>query len=159
MKILTIDGATKDTGVVIVNNGQPLEWNIISAKGDDVWDRVEDFGVQLYELLCIHKPDVVGYEYPSGNSSHSTNLKLGALMFVAIEAFRRYKKYHNSLAEIIFVKPTQVKATGAHKNAPEFAGEAFNYRFSWSTKAEKKRLGNVWDAIGVWLYLKGQGYV
>ena len=26
------------------------------------------------------------------------------------------------------------------------------------SKAEKKRLGNVWDAIGIWLWLKENGY-
>ena len=160
MNVLALDAATEYSGVLIVKNKKPVEWNILRARGVDVWDRIADFGEQLQVLLSNHDIDVLGYEYPSGNSSHSTNLKLGALMFQAINTFREYcdADILRAGSRMVFVKPSQVKATGAHKDALEFAGKQINTRFSWSTKAEKKRLGNVADAIGIWLYVKEHGY-
>jgi len=158
MNVLCLDAATEYSGVLVVTHGQPVEWNVLRAVGVDVWDRIENFGEQLAEYMYSYQIDVLGYEYPSGNSSHSTNLKLGALMYEAIRRFRAYKDVYCPGAEWIEVKPTQIKATGAHKDAPEFAGQQIGVEFSWKSKAEKKRLGNVWDAIGIWLWLKEQGY-
>jgi len=160
LNILALDAATSYSGVLIVKNGKPVEWNILRASGGDVWDRIASFGEQLQVLLSHHKIDCFGYEYPSGNSSHSTNLKLGALMYQAIRTFRDHRDgYRGHLyAEMVFVRPSQVKKTGAHKNAMEFAGEQIGTTFAWSSNAEKKRLGNVADAIGIWLWLKENGY-
>ena len=158
MNILAVDGATEYSGVLVVKNGQPVEWNVLRAVGIDVWGRIANFGHQLYELLYFHQIEILGYEYPSGNSSHSTNLKLGALMYETIRVFRLYSDYYKPDAQWVEIKPTQVKATGAHKNAMEFAGEQIGVTFDWSSKAEKKRLGNVADAVGIWLWLKENGY-
>ena len=156
MNVLCLDAATEYSGVLVVKNRQPVEWNIVRAVGVDVWDRIDAFGRQLNVLLQAHQVDVLGYEYPSGNSSHSTNLKMGHLMGTAIRVHRVYNVVHP--CEMVFIKPTQVKKTGAHKDAPEFAGQQIGVKFAWKSKAEKKRLGNVWDAIGIWLWLKENGY-
>lgn len=159
MNILALDAATEYSGYVVVTDNKPVEWNILRALGVDVWDRIVDFSEQLYTLLSIHSIDVFGYEYPSGNSSHSTNLKLGALMYESIRTFRKYKSlWSPEDKEMLFVKPTQVKKTGAHKNALEFAGEQIGVTFRWKSQAGKKRLGNVADAVGIWLWLKENGY-
>ena len=159
MNILALDAATEYSGYLIVKDGKPVEWNILRASGVDVWDRISDFADKLDGLLFHHAIEVFGYEYPSGNSSHSTNLKLGALMYASIAAFRSYKtKWGDDDDEMVFIKPTQVKKTGAHKNAIEFAGVQIGVTFSWKSEAEKKRLGNVADAIGIWLWLKENGY-
>jgi len=160
LNILALDAATEYSGYLLVKNGKPVEWNILRAKGFDVWDRIADFSAALRSLLSTHNIDMLGYEYPSGNSSHSTNLKMGALMYQSIKTFREYKAGMNrGDIYMVFMKPSQVKKTGAHKDAMEFAGEQIGVTFSWKSEAEKKRLGNVADAIGIWLWLKEQGYV
>ncbi|MHA2263573.1 MAG: hypothetical protein ACXAEN_14350 [Candidatus Thorarchaeota archaeon] len=160
MNFLALDAATEYSGVVVVKDEQPVEWHILRARGFDVWDRIADFGEQLQGLLYHHEIEVLGYEYPSGNSSHSTNLKMGALMYQAIRTFRGYRdtgEWFNN-TRMLFVKPSQVKKTGAHKDAIGVAAEMLGVRFSWSTKAEKKRIGNVADAVGIWLHFKENGY-
>ena len=158
MNILALDAATTHSGVLVVKHGKPVEWNILRASGRDVWDRITDFGEQVAVILSVHEIEVVGYEYPSGNSNHATNLKLGALMYEAIRVFRTYSKTTEFGAEMVFIKPSQVKKTGAHKDAIQFAGEQISARFHWKNQAEMKRIGNVADAVGIWLYLKGKGY-
>ena len=159
LNILSLDAATEYSGYLVVKNGKPVEWNILRAVGVDVWDRIVDYSDKLYELLSVHNVDVFGYEYPAGGASYSVSLKLGALMYQSIVTFRHYKLlWIPEGKEMVFVNPSHVKATGAHKNAMEFAGEQAGITFHWKSKAEKKRLGNVADAIGIWLWLKENGY-
>jgi len=152
-RIIALDISTSCMGACFARNGDFIDACYYQPKTtQDAWDRVSDMANWLMDKLKDFQPDVLIIEFPSGvHNNMDTNVKVGFAFGEMLTTFRYWFDYQGlERGQEVVVRPTEVKATGYHKNDFGKAEELIGKKLEWDTKAEKDRLGNMVDAIGVW---------
>lgn len=152
-RIIALDISTTCMGVCIAKGYEFLAACYYQPSSKlDAYDRVQDMAGWLAEKLKEFRSDVLIIEFPSGvHNNMDTNVKVGYAFGEMLSTFRWWFDYRKvERGQEIIVRPSEVKKTGYHKDDFTLAEELLGEPIVYETEAERKRLGNMVDSIGVW---------
>jgi len=155
--VLGIDPGTIRTGWCVLNGREPVDWGIISfsTSKHDAWERLRLTYFALKDRIELFEPDIVAAEEPFPIMLHKnpeTDRKIMCAFAAAMYAAYECKR------EFVSVHPMQVRHSGFHKRAPDHAIEFLGWEGKDKITVAKKKLADLWDAVGVATHVAGFTY-
>ena len=149
MVILGLDASTTACGWCILDGDQYVGSGVQVWTPKIAWEcRVIEFAEWLNRSLEQHVIDVIGYEIASGgHKNKKTDRQLGAVEYVVRTAAIKHA------ARFLELSPSQVKATGCHKDALGIAASIIRqndpgFEFVLKTAKDRDHAGDWADGIG-----------
>lgn len=140
MRILAIDPGVSKLGWVLARGRDLEDCGYLDLPGGNYWVRLAALHSWVMGAVRLWSPDIVACERPFVGPNPDTAIKLGTTLGVIFSAAV------GGEASWMVVWPSQVRATGYHKEARDEAAAVAGWPFEDIT-------ADVADAIGVWQYV------